>query len=68
MKKPETWLCMKKQIFLNNVRGEGGETKKKTEKKGKREGMCCANIKTNCSSISGTFGLHSNLLNKADPD
>lgn len=59
MKKAETWLCMKKQIFLNNV-GGGGE--------GKREGMCCANIKTNCSSISGTFSLHSNLLNKADPD
>ena len=38
MKKPETWLCMKKQIFLNNVRGEGGETKKKNRKKRKERG------------------------------
>lgn len=58
----ETWLCMKKQIFLNDL-------KKIKQHKEKRENLLCKHLLPNKLQLSlRCIQLLSNLLNKADLD
>lgn len=54
MKKAETWLCMKKQIFLNNVGGGGKERERECVVQTSKQTAAQSQVHSACTLIFST--------------